>query len=688
MHSSLIRDSVLHNTFDNYYSRGGNNLTSQSQNFKPSSFYDRETADTMILKEIQSLSVKNSADNFSFQNNTRKNAYNNSSKYHQSNYDEILGKEATDYLSKRKKEFSCACNNGLNIDSTKCLDCFDGNIEKYIYNQQNIAGKLLQDFNEKTNLSDNNSSLRFDYQKDELEKVRLLKFYEEAIYKIRKSYEGLLKGGLYSMKKYIIDTIDNYTIDNMQIFNKYLDYFQQRMTRMIVNVLNDEKVDVYKPATTNYIKTQSQILSDEFLDYRDFFPDYTGLINFSNEVSEIKKRFLQDSKNDTLSGGSDLTIKSYQELYRQSLDKISKFKETITGSKKREQSKYYRDLQNGLVPHNEINQFYDNGKHVGMVFPGEGEPIFEIGDKTRKSEPFWKINQLIITKDLRTEHSASDLINDFALVDNNRYVITCSNDRSIKITNMHSGDLKLPMNLAHESPILKIKLLNNGLQASACKDGIIKVFEITLGQLKYTLRGHKDWVWGLDEIAGEALVSVSNDYTMRFWQVRDQLCYKTVISPQNKAIRCLKVQSETRLAFASHKIWIYNTLRDDIEKHFVGHVNFVRCLAYDKKRNYIVSGGEDETIRFWNYDSQDNFKTITVNSAIQCLDLWEGEYVVCGNSNCSILFWDLNLKRQICLKKCKIFPTAIKVTKDGRIIYPEYNSQIVLKNPNLKLTED
>ena len=253
---------------------------------------------------------------------------------------------------------------------------------------------------------------------------------------------------------------------------------------------------------------------------------------------------------------------------------------------------------------------------------------------------------------------------------------------------MHTGGLKLPINLAHESPILKIKMLTNGMQASASKDGVIKVFEITLGQLKYTLRGHKDWIWGLDEIAGEALVSVSNDYTMKFWHVRDQFCYKTVISPQNKAVRCLKVLSETRLAFASHKIWIYNTLRDDIEKHFVGHINFVRCVAYDKKRKYLVSGGEDETIRFWNYDSQDNFKTITINSAILCLDLWEGEYVVCGNSNCSILFWDLNLKRLICQKKCKIFPTVIKVTSDGRIIYPEYNSQMILKNPSLKLTDD
>jgi WD40 repeat protein len=169
---------------------------------------------------------------------------------------------------------------------------------------------------------------------------------------------------------------------------------------------------------------------------------------------------------------------------------------------------------------------------------------------------------------------------------------------------------------------------------------LIKIHELTLGQLKYTLKGHSDWVWGLDEVAGEALVSVSNDCTMKFWTPKDQVCYKTVMSPQNKSIRCLKVLSETRLAFASERIWIYNTLRDDIERHFVGHVDYVRALVHDKKRNYLLSGGEDQTIRFWNWDSGDNFKSIACGSAVLCLDVWENEYVVCGVSGCSIMFWD------------------------------------------------
>jgi hypothetical protein len=107
------------------------------------------------------------------------------------------------------------------------------------------------------------------------------------------------------MKKYIIDTIDNYTMVNNEIFGKYLDYFQRRMNHMLVKVLNDEKMNIYGKPATEYINTQAHILSDEFLDYKDFFPDYTGHVKFVTEVSDLKKRFMQDCNRDTSCGDAN-----------------------------------------------------------------------------------------------------------------------------------------------------------------------------------------------------------------------------------------------------------------------------------------------------------------------------------------------------------------------------------------------
>jgi WD40 repeat protein len=132
--------------------------------------------------------------------------------------------------------------------------------------------------------------------------------------------------------------------------------------------------------------------------------------------------------------------------------------------------------------------------------------------------------------------------------------------------------------------------------------------------------------------------------------------------------------SQTDLAFSSFRIWIYNTLRDDVGKHFVGHSNFVRAIEFDKKKGWLISGGEDCTLRFWNYESCDNFKTISIGCPLLSLDFWEAEYVVCGGADCSIYFFDMNMLRLVTKKKCKIFPTQVKVLKDSRIVYTEYNS--------------
>lgn len=672
MHSSYIRDSVQHHSLDNYYSTGGRLLQEN-----PSMITNRDTADTMIKREIRSI----------------QNAQNSYPKlpYRQNRYDpyqatqstlplNILGREAVDFLSKRKNQFGCPCDS-----DSKCLFCFKGDSDKYVKHEQVIADQILNDFQDHVDLSDPNAFSQLEYQNDQLEKVRLLQFYEENIHKLRRSYEKLMKGGLMQMKKYIIDMIDDFTAVNSNIFTEYLNYFQRRMTAMSVKLLNNDKMNVYTKEASAYLKYQSRIQCDEFIQFKDFFPDYLGCVDFVNDVSETKKRFLKDIRKDFSYGDPHLTVNSYQKLYKQSLDNLFNYKESLQQAIQRNEKNLQKFEHKEIVTRNVVDEkpVYNYDAQMNLLLPHEGEPIFEMGEATTKAQPFWKVNHLIQTSSIVTNHNSSDLINDFQLIDNSRYAITCSNDKSIKITNQISGDLKVSINVAHIDSILRLKLLSSGLLASAGKDGHIKLFETQLGQCQTTLTGHTDWVWGLDEIPGECLVSCSDDKTMKFWSIDNKICYKTVISPQNRGIRCMKVISIKRLAFASYRIWIYNTLRDDIEKHFVGHTNYVRAINFNSKRNYLLSGSEDGTIRWWGYDSCENIKAISTDCAVICLDIWEDDYIISGNSDSTIRFWDLSLKRLVCKKDTKIFPTQIRVTDDQRIVYAEYNNQIILKNPQL-----
>ena len=190
--------------------------------------------------------------------------------------------------------------------------------------------------------------------------------------------------------------------------------------------------------------------------------------------------------------------------------------------------------------------------------------------------------------------------------------------------------------------MLRIKLLQNNTIASAGKDGQIKIWNSKTGANIAIIQAHNQWIWGLDEIPGEALVSISDDHTMKFWSVNDKLCYKTIRSPQGKSIRCLKVLNNTQLVFASFRIWVYSILRDEVEKTFVGHSNYVRAVVYVKSRDYLVSGSEDFSLRFWNWQTCDNFKSINLHCQLLTLDLWEDQFIVGGAADCKIHFFDFN----------------------------------------------
>ena len=57
-------------------------------------------------------------------------------------------------------------------------------------------------------------------------------------------------------------------------------------------------------------------------------------------------------------------------------------------------------------------------------------------------------------------------------------------------------------------------------------------------------------------------------------------------------------------------MWVYNVNRDQIEKTFSGHNGFVRAIEFDKKRNTLLTGGEDETLRFWSFESCECLKAL------------------------------------------------------------------------------
>ena len=74
-----------------------------------------------------------------------------------------------------------------------------------------------------------------------------------------------------------------------------------------------------------------------------------------------------------------------------------------------------------------------------------------------------------------------------------------------------------------------------------------------------------------------------------------------------------------------------------------GHTDYVRCVAKTSNNKYIVSGGEDKTVRIWNLKAKtqeavlqghtDLVTSIAITS--------DSKYIVSGGKNNTVRIWNL-----------------------------------------------
>ena len=601
-------------------------------------------------------------------------------------------KELQDYLSTRKPDSSLRSVSGLS-----------GGSAAFFRSRQATLDDIVAKFTNDTDLT----TLQFytsnrDYHKDRFDKLKIFQFYEDNVHKLRRNIERQMVDDLNEIRKYLEEVMRDITTLTSTIFGEYFNIYQRGLNSELLKVLNDEKHNVYDPETKILIEKVVRRESNDYLKYKTFFPDFIKLVEFSNTNKQLKNKFIQ--QNFKFNTFDHVPVSSYLEMLNKNIDSLADFsgeglKDYQLGQvKKAQQSQYlnsYRDkapqtlsmLATSVVSEHRDDRYLTdrtqktfNGSLIEL--PPDEEPMFEMGEATKMAEPYWMINQIIETKTVSTSHSDSDTINDFILIDKDRYAITCSNDRSIRITNMISGDNRLAIPFAHQDGSRCLLFHTKGVIVSGGKDGEIKLFDPTIGQSKGILVGHRETVWKMIEMPGEALVSCSEDHSLKFWNIDLLNCYKTIVSPQNKPIRSLIRYTESKLFFAGTRVWLYNVNRDDIEKTFSGHSGQIRSMAVDIKNNRLITGSDDDTLRFWSIESCQMLKVISCTEP-RSMVVYQNQYLITGNADFTVKFWDLGLSRLICVKKTKIHVDTVQVTNDNKILYAEYNDLVMLKNPGV-----
>jgi platelet-activating factor acetylhydrolase IB subunit alpha len=213
---------------------------------------------------------------------------------------------------------------------------------------------------------------------------------------------------------------------------------------------------------------------------------------------------------------------------------------------------------------------------------------------------------------------------------------SCSSDLTIKLWDPSDEYKNIRTLPGHDHSVSAVRFIPSGaagnpasgnLLVSASRDKTLKVWDVTTGFCLKTIRGHAEWVRDVaPSIDGRWLLSAGHDRTARLWDANTSE-QKAIFLGHEHFIECvalappasykhLSVLADLKNPPAATstaefvatggrdkviKLW---DGRGTLIKTLVGHDNWVRSLVFHPGGKYLLSCGDDKTIRCWDLSQE------------------------------------------------------------------------------------
>ena len=243
-------------------------------------------------------------------------------------------------------------------------------------------------------------------------------------------------------------------------------------------------------------------------------------------------------------------------------------------------------------------------------------------------------------------HTKAVLDLDFGGQKGNTLLASCSSDLTVKLWDPSNEYTNVRTLSGHDHSVSAVRFLTSSgnLLVSASRDTTLRIWDASTGYCVKTIRGHGDWVRDVSpSFDGKWLVSGGRDRSAIIWDAASGEAKATLIGHENFIECCafappasyehlatLAGLKKPPLASSSAEyvatgardktinIW---DVRGTLIKTLVGHDNWVRGLVFHPGGKYLISVGDDKTIRCWDL-SQEGRLVKTIDDA-------HGHFVSC-----------------------------------------------------------
>ena len=265
-----------------------------------------------------------------------------------------------------------------------------------------------------------------------------------------------------------------------------------------------------------------------------------------------------------------------------------------------------------------------------------------------------KLWDIFTGKEVQTFKGHKDRVNSISVTTDGKHIISGSDDYTIRVWDISTGEEIRTFKGHNSSVTCVIVCKSNNSLISSSSDKTIKLWDITTGKEIRTLEGHYSSVTSvIDSVDGNYIISSSLDATIKLWDITTGIELLT-FRGHTSYVNMVKVSPDGKYIISGSedstiKLWDITSGKE--VRTFKGHNRSINSVNFSPDGKYIISGSDDKTIKLWDITTGKEVRTFkghrySVTSSI-VLDIEGSSHIISGSTDNTIKLWEIATGKEI-----------------------------------------